>query len=97
MGTSNNKPFGFPYPALPARPLNPQGGITGLQFTIGGIDPNLVSPVTYTYSGAVDHELGRHLVASLIYSGATGRNLLSGGGQVFNVSYGQDIKAQTAT
>jgi hypothetical protein len=91
LGTSNNKPFGFPYPALPARPLNSQGGITGLQFTIGGIDPNLVSPVTYTYSGAVDHELGRHLVGSLIYSGANGRNLLSGGGQVFNVSYGQDI------
>jgi hypothetical protein len=27
----------------------------------------------------------------LIYTGATGRKLLSGGGQVFNVSYGQDI------
>ena len=59
LGTSNNKPFGFPYPVLPARPLNPQGGITGLQFNIGGIDPNLVSPVTYTYSAAVDHELGQ--------------------------------------
>jgi hypothetical protein len=91
LGTSNNKPFNFPYPVLPARPLNSQGGITGLQFNIGGIDPNLISPVTYTYSGSVDRELGPKLVASLIYSGATGRNLLSGGGQVFNVSYGQDI------
>jgi hypothetical protein len=62
LGTSNNKPFNFPYPVLPARPLNPQGGITGLQFNIGGIDPNLISPVTYTYSAAVDRELGRHLV-----------------------------------
>jgi hypothetical protein len=91
LGTSNNKPFNFPYPKLPARPLNSQGGITGLQFNIGGIDPNLISPVTYTYSGSVDHEIGSHLVGSLIYTGATGRNLLSGGGQVFSVSYGQDI------
>jgi hypothetical protein len=94
LGTSNNKPFGYTYPVLPARPLNSQGGITGLQFNIGGIDPNLISPVTYTYSGAVDHELWRGLVGSLIYSGANGRNLLSGGGQVFNVSYGQDINVQ---
>jgi hypothetical protein len=91
LGTSNNKPFNFPYPTLPARPLNPKGGITGLQFNIGGIDPNLVSPVTYTYSAALDRELGRRLVGSLIYTGATGRKLLSGGGQVFSVSYGQDI------
>ena len=53
---------------LPARPLNAKGGITGLQFNIGGIDPNLVSPVTYTYSAAVDRELLRRLVASLSYS-----------------------------
>jgi hypothetical protein len=91
LGTSNNKPFNFPYPTLPARPLNPKGGITGLQFNIGGIDPNLISPVTYTYSAALDRELGRRLVGSLIYTGATGRKLLSGGGQVFSVSYGQDI------
>ena len=91
LGTSNDKPFGYTYPTLPARPLTPQGGIVGLQFAVGGIDPNLLSPVTYTYSAAVDREVGRRLVASAIYSGANGRNLLSGGGQVFNVSYGQDI------
>ena len=91
LGTSNQKPYNFPYPALPARPLNAQGGINGLQFNIGGIDPNLVSPVSYTYSGAVDREISSHLVATLAYSGANGRKLLSGGGQVFSVSYGQDI------
>ncbi|HKO18669.1 MAG TPA: carboxypeptidase-like regulatory domain-containing protein [Acidobacteriaceae bacterium] len=94
LGTSNDKPFNFPYPVLPARPLNAKGGITGLQFNIGGIDPDLVSPVTYTYSAALDRELGRHLVSSFIYTGAAGRKLLSGGGQVFNVSYGQDINVQ---
>ena len=91
MGTQNTKPFGFPAPALPGRPLNGQGGITGLQFTIGGIDPNLVSPVAYIYSGSLDRQLPANLVASVAYSGAQGKNLLSGGGQVYNVSYGQDI------
>jgi hypothetical protein len=91
LGTSNSKPFGYPAPVLPGRPLNSQGGITGLQFTIGGIDPNLVSPVAYIYSGSLDRQLPANLVASVAYSGATGRNLLSGGGQVYNVSYGQDI------
>ena len=94
LGTSNEKPFNFPYPQLPARPLNSKGGIEGLQFTIGGIDPNLVSPVTYTYSVSADRELSSRLVAMLAYSGATGRKLLSGGGQVYNVSYGQDINVQ---
>ncbi len=94
FGTSNSKPFNFPYPTLPARSLNAKGGITGLQFTIGGIDPNLISPVTYTYSASLDHELTSKLVASVAYSGANGRSLLSGGGQVYNVSYGQDINVQ---
>ncbi len=91
LGTSNNQPFGYTYPALPASPLTANGGVAGLQFNIGGIDPNLVSPVTYTYSASIDRQLGSHLVASAFYSGSMGRKLLSGGGQVFSVSYGQDI------
>ena len=88
LKTSNDKPFNFPYPTLPARPLNAKGGITGLQFNIGGIDPDLVSPVTYTYTAGLDRQLGRHLVGSFIYSGAAGRKLLSGGGGL--VSTGRD-------
>jgi hypothetical protein len=91
LGTSNTKPFGYPAPALPGRPLNAQGGINGLQFTIGGIDPNLVSPVAYIYSGSLDRQLPANLVASVSYAGTTAKKLLSGGGQVYNVSYGQDI------
>ncbi len=79
------------YRTLSAYTLNAAGGLTGLQFTIGGIDPNLVSPVTYTYSTGLDHEMGSHYVAGVAYSGSNGRKLLSGGGQVYNVSYGQDI------
>jgi len=39
----------------------------------------------------LEHPLSNELVASIAYSGATGRSLLSGGGQVYNVSYGQNI------
>jgi hypothetical protein len=91
LGTSNNPPFGYTYPTFPPKQLDSKGGLQGLQFNIGGIDPNLVSPVSYIYSAGMEHALPRNLVASISYSGSTGRNLLSGGGQVYNVSYGQDI------
>jgi len=91
LGTSNKAPFGFTYPTLPAEQLDSKGGLQGIQFNIGGIDPNLVSPVSYIYSAGLEHELPANLVGSISYSGSVGRNLLSGGGQVYNVSYGQDI------
>lgn len=91
MGTSDQKPFGFPYPTLPPGQLDAKGGIQGLPFNIGGINPTLVSPVSYIYSAAIEHELHGNLVASAAYSGSLGRKLLSGGGQVYNVSYGQNI------
>jgi hypothetical protein len=93
FGTSNTKPYNFPAPSISAYTLNEKGGINGLQFNIGAINPNLVSPVTYTYSAALERELSSHYTAGIAYSGANGRNLLSGGGQVYNVSYGQDINA----
>lgn len=91
LGTSNQQPFGFPYPTFPAEQLDSKGGLQGLQFNIGGINPNLVSPVSYIYSGGLERSLNTHLVAGVSYSGSQGTDLLSGGGQVYNVSYGQDI------
>lgn len=93
LGTTNKPPFGYTYPTLAASPLNAQGGITGLQFGIGGIDPNLKSPVTYIYSAQLEHPLTRSLVASVGYSGSRANRQLSGGGQVYNVSYGVDINS----
>jgi hypothetical protein len=93
LGTTNTPPFGYTYPTLAAAPLNAQGGITGLQFGIGGIDPNLKTPVTYTYSAQLEHPLTHAFVASVGYSGARANNQLSGGGQVYNVSYGVDINS----
>lgn len=93
LGNSNKPPFGFAYPAVPPVGLNSQGGLTGLQFGIGGIDPNLRTPVTYTYSAQLEHQLIRNFVASVGYSGAHATDQLSGGGQVYNVSYGVDINS----
>lgn len=91
LGTTNNKPFGYAAPPLPARTLTSKGGIEGLQFSIGGIDANLKSPIAYIYSAALEREVAHNVVASVAYSGTRGTKLLSGGGQVYNVSYGQDI------
>jgi hypothetical protein len=95
LGNTNTPPFGYAYPTLPANEvgLNSHGGINGLEFSIGGIDPNLRSPVTYIYSGQLEHPLTRIFVASAGYSGSHAQDQLSGGGQVYSVSYGQDINS----
>jgi hypothetical protein len=93
LGTSNKPPFGYTYPGLQARTLNAQGGLTGLVFGIGGIDPNLKTPIAYIYSAQLAHPLTRSFVASLGYAGSRAHDQLSGGGQVYNVSYGVDINS----
>jgi hypothetical protein len=93
LGSSNTPPFGYTYPTLPGTPLDAQGGLTGTVFGIGAINPNLLSPVAYIYSAALEHPLTRQFVASVAYSGSHAHNLLSGGGQVYNVSYGVDINS----
>jgi len=91
LGTGNTPPFGFTYPAIPGGQLDAHGGIVGLQPPIGAIDPNLLTPVLYNYNAAVERTILKDTVVSVGYSGALGRNLLSGGGQQFSVSYGVDI------
>ena len=94
FGTSNTAPpFGFAYPSLPAGQLDSAGGIVGPQNTVGAINPNLKSPVAYNYSASVERKIGSRLVGSVIYSGTRATDLLSGGGQQFNVNYGVDINS----
>jgi len=91
LGTTNTPPFGFTYPTLAATQLDAQGGLTGLQFGIGGIDPTLKTPMTEIYSAQLEHPLTHAFVASVGYSGSRAQRQLSGGGQVYSVSYGVDI------
>lgn len=91
LGTSNVPPFGFTYPAVAGGQLDAHGGIVGLQPAIGAIDPNLLTPVSYNFTGNLERKITHDTVLSIGYSGARGRDLLAGGGQQFSVSYGVDI------
>ena len=93
LGSNNTPPFGFTYPAVPPGQLDSHGGVVGLQPAIGAIDPNLLTPVAYNFTGTVERKLIKDTVVSVGYSGSVGRDLLAGGGQQFSVSYGVDINA----
>jgi hypothetical protein len=91
LGTEASTPSGFPYPALAGSALDDHGGVVGSQLSVGGIDVNIGSPVTYNYTATVERKLRGNLVASLGYSGSQSRDLITGSGQVSNTSYGVDI------
>ena len=91
LGTTASTPAGFPYPALPSTTLDSHGGLTGSQISVGGINPNLSSPVTYNYTATLERKLAKDFVASVGYSGSRSDNLIEGGGQETATSYGTDI------
>ncbi|HKW35651.1 MAG TPA: TonB-dependent receptor [Candidatus Acidoferrum sp.] len=100
QGTSNKPPWGFTFPALAGTPLCPTapcldaaGGIVGGNLSIGGIDPNIVSPTAYIFATTLEHKLTSHLVASVLYSGSHTSNLVGNGNLGGVVSYGVDINA----
>lgn len=100
QGNSDTPPFGFTFPRLagtslcPTAPcLDEKGGIKGAAAGIGGINPDIVSPTTYIYALTLEHKLGSHLVASLLYSGSHSSKLVSGGNQIGQVNYGTNINA----
>jgi hypothetical protein len=98
QGTGSTPPFGFQFPALagttlcPVAPcLDAAGGIPGAGLSIGGIDPHIVSPTAYIWSGTLEHRLGAHFVASVLYAGSHTSNLVGAGNAGGAVSYGVDI------
>jgi Carboxypeptidase regulatory-like domain len=96
FGANNTTPpFGYTYPVLPASSLDAHGGLPGLNFTVGAIDPNLKSPIVYNWATTVERRIGRNYSVSAGYSGSRGTGLLSAGGQTTAVSYGADINAYT--
>jgi hypothetical protein len=100
QGTSSVPPFGFAFPPLagsalcPVAPcLDSQGGIVGAGLSIGGINPNITSPTAFTYAATLEHRIGSHLVASILYSGSHDINLVGFGNAGGQVAYGADINA----
>jgi len=100
QGTTSTPPWGFTFPALagtalcPTAPcLDSAGGIVGAGLAIGGIDPQIVSPTAYIWSGTLERKLGSHFVAAVLYSGSHTANLVGNGNLGGVVSYGVDINA----
>jgi len=98
QGTSSTPPFGFVFPQLagttlcPTAPcLDAAGGIVGAGLGIGGINPNIVSPTSYIWSGTLEHRIGGRFAAAVLYSGSHTSNLVGAGNAGGNVSYGVDI------
>jgi hypothetical protein len=101
QGTSSVPPFGFVFPGLagttlcPVAPcLDSAGGIVGAGLGIGGITPTIVSPTAVIWSGTLEHRLGSHFVASVLYSASHDYNLVGNGNAGGIVSYGVDINQE---
>lgn len=90
-GTQNTYPFGFPYPAFQGSPLDAKGGIAGAQIAVGGVDGNLKSPYTETWSVSLEHEFTNDMVASVGYVGQHSGDLQYGGGSSFGNSFSGDV------
>lgn len=90
LGTSDKYPFGFPYPPIPAGTLNSQGGLTGVQAGVGGVDPNLRMPDTYNYTVGMEKALGANLVASASFVGSRSTGLPTAEIGTFN-NFGNDV------
>ena len=91
VGTGNAYPFGFAYPAFTGGTLDSKGGLVGQGVGIGGVDPNIHSPRTQSWSGAIDHPLTSKLVASLSYTGSHTTGIQMGGGQQGGNQFGYDV------
>jgi len=92
LAASNTQPFNFPAPVFTAG-LDSKGGVSGLNFNIGGINPNLKSPQAAIWSATLERSFAKNLVASVGYTGSHSYNLVGGGDVAGNVSYGVDINA----
>jgi hypothetical protein len=90
LGNSSKPPFGFTFPTFQGG-LNAQGGVVGANFNIGGINPNLKSPVADIWSLSAERRLSNNFSASVGYSGSHSYNIASAGNNTGGVSYGVNI------
>ena len=90
-GTQNTYPFGFPYPDFQGSPLDAKGGIPGAQIAVGGVDGDLKSPYTETWSAALERQITSNMVASIGYVGQHSGDLQYGGGSSFGNSFSGDV------
>ncbi len=70
VGTTDNYPYGFSMPTLAANTLDANGGIQGLQSSVGGLDPHLHTPRTLNYIFGIEQLLPGKVVLDLSYNGS---------------------------
>ena len=90
LGTDSKPPFGFTFPTF-AGGLNPQGGVVGASFSIGGINPLLKSPKADIWSLSLERKIGTYFAASVGYNGSHSYDIVSNGNGTGIVSYGVNI------
>jgi len=78
LAQSPTYPFGYPLPAIPAGTLNAQGGLTGVQSAIWGLDRNMTAPLAVNFVIGVEHQLPGRFVAGASYAGSKSYNGLAG-------------------
>jgi len=78
LAPSPTYPFNYPLPAIPAGTLNAQGGLTGVQSGIWGLQRDMSAPLAVNYVIGVEHEVGNRFVVGASYSGSKSYNGLSG-------------------
>lgn len=83
IASSENYPWGFVLPTIPAGSLNSHGGITGLPTNVDSLSRSMVAPLAVNYVIGVEHQLVGSLVAGANYSGSKSYNALTGS----NVNY----------
>ncbi len=93
LGNTSKPPFGFTFPTFSGG-LNAQGGVTGANFAIGGIDPLLKSPKSNIWSASVERQINKAFAASVGYSASHSYDMASNGNAIGLVSYGVDINVQ---
>lgn len=92
VGTSDVYPYGFVYPDFQGYTLNDHGGITGLQVSVGGNDPNLKASNTLNYTVTLEHGITNNYSVAVGYSGSHSNNLFTGfAARTTNANYGVDV------
>jgi len=70
LGTTDQPPFGFTFPTIPAGQLDSRGGLVGIRAQANGIDPKITPDSTYIYTAGVERQLPFKLIVSGHYSGS---------------------------
>lgn len=91
FGTSNQYPFGFPVPSLPAGTLDNHGGLVGAHLSVGANDENMKAANTFVYTATLERSFLKNFVGSVGYIGQKSTDLVIGSSQTDQTSYGIDI------